>query len=273
MKIYRPLKTNRLTQRFGENKVCVKGSGNNILYPPQYVSKRTDALCPLGYIPLYQLYNLKGHNGLDFASFNGEKLYHSANAATSWTAWNEVDNEGGIGVDIISDKPIFFAELPKEAGPKARELWQKNGGYIRVKLRYWHLKQSLVKDGQKVSCGDLIGLCDSTGASTGHHLHWGLKFVDENGVTLDKMWTPTHNGYGGAVDFESLLEADTFVLDFLKEQNEQSLNRLTEQPEPVELTHEQKITIFDVILSFIRETGVDLILIKQALHKWLQGKK
>jgi hypothetical protein len=74
---------------------------------------------------------------------------------------------------------------------------------VRVKSIYWHLtdgtepqfKSPLFnKKNIPVETGDVIGYSDNTGASTGDHLHWGMKFC-YNGMTLDK-----DNGFLGSVD-------------------------------------------------------------------------
>jgi hypothetical protein len=87
---------------------------------------------------------------------------------------------------------------------------------VYVKFRFWHLKSVAIADAKRptpddprpapnVKTGDLIGYCDSTGQSSGHHLHWSMKIVAENSMTLD-----ANNGYYGAVDFSSWFE-NTFV--------------------------------------------------------------
>lgn len=48
---------------------------------------------------------------------------------------------------------------------------------------YAHLARSMVRVGQRVSAGELIGLADSTGNSTGSHLHLSLK---KDGATANK---------------------------------------------------------------------------------------
>lgn len=40
---------------------------------------------------------------------------------------------------------------------------------------YFHLSKFLVKEGQKVGKGDIIGLVGSTGRASGPHLHWGVR--------------------------------------------------------------------------------------------------
>ena len=64
-------------------------------------------------------------------------------------------------------------------------------------------------DGQEVKCGDLLGLGDSTGLSTGDHLHFGLKPCNKDGVSSNEG-----NGYFGAIDPIPFYE-NIFVLDVL----------------------------------------------------------
>ena len=43
---------------------------------------------------------------------------------------------------------------------------------------YGHLSELRVKRGEKVDKGQVIGLCGSTGRSTGPHLHWAVRILD-----------------------------------------------------------------------------------------------
>ncbi len=74
---------------------------------------------------------------------------------------------------------------------------------VKVKSLYWHLcdpikepqfKSPIADKSKDVEMGDIIGYADSTGASTGDHLHFGMKFI-KGGETINK-----DNGYLGAVD-------------------------------------------------------------------------
>ena len=50
-----------------------------------------------------------------------------------------------------------------------------------------HLKERLVRKGEGVKRGQLIGLMGQTGLATGSHLHWGLC---ASGVVVDPLeWT------------------------------------------------------------------------------------
>lgn len=124
-------------------------------------------------LPIYKELGMLGHTGIDLGCWSGEPIYHSGD----WDGivMTEVDNAGGYGVNVISKEPM------------------EDGRYY--KLRYWHLKEFKVYDGQEVKCGDLLGLGDSTGLSTGDHLHFGLKPCDKDGNSLEP-----NNGYFGAID-------------------------------------------------------------------------
>jgi hypothetical protein len=49
---------------------------------------------------------------------------------------------------------------------------------------YFHLSEVLVKEGDRVSTGSMVGRVGSTGRSTGAHLHWGIRI---NGARVDPL--------------------------------------------------------------------------------------
>lgn len=51
-----------------------------------------------------------------------------------------------------------------------------NGSTDRTLTNYGHLQKSLVRPGQKVKAGDIIGIMGETGNATGVHLHLGVRF-------------------------------------------------------------------------------------------------
>lgn len=124
--------------------------------------------------PLYRNMGMLGHNGFDIACWKGEPIFHCANFVGK--AMKHVDSAGGIGVDIVSLEPF------------------EDGAYRKV--RYWHMLKHDIPHASIIYPGDYIGPGDSTGASTGHHVHLGFKRCDFLGRGLDK-----ENGYKGGLNF------------------------------------------------------------------------
>jgi len=65
----------------------------------------------------------------------------------------------------------------------------------RFKTRYWHFIALDVHVGDRISTGQLIGYADSTGYSTGDHLHFEVKPLNPDGSNMFPL-----NGFFGAVD-------------------------------------------------------------------------
>jgi len=65
--------------------------------------------------------------------------------------------------------------------PKLGNIVKLDHGF-GIETLYGHLAKSLVKEGQRVNRGDIVGLVGSTGLSTGPHLHYMVKV---NGQALD----------------------------------------------------------------------------------------
>lgn len=125
--------------------------------------------------------NVKGHTGIDMGAGHGEIVRAAHDGEVSYAG---VDSMEGYGVVIRTLEPFEY-----------------EGQELYFKTIYWHLiKEIPVKVGQKVKVGDIIGYADSTGFSTGSHLHFGLKpqIAGEN----DWTWANAEqdNGYFGAID-------------------------------------------------------------------------
>lgn len=114
---------------------------------------------------LYESLNLKGHNGIDWPCITGTPVYASNDGIATFSE----DSDKGLGVVV--------------SGPDFKTI-------------YWHLESSPIPMGANVpvKTGDLIGLSDNTGFSTGPHLHFGLKLV-VNGEVINR-----DNGFDGAID-------------------------------------------------------------------------
>lgn len=129
----------------------------------------------------YAQFGLSGHNGLDLQASHGQPVY----AAHDGTCYPEIDDHQGNGVVIRTDDEYDYKGQP-----------------THFKSIYWHLVKAdaVVRTGQKVKAGDLIGYADSTGFSTGDHLHFGFKpqAWDENNWTWYNI--EQNNGFLGAID-------------------------------------------------------------------------
>ena len=184
MRIFRPIKSDYFFQGFGQNLACTRlNDAGKPIIPYQVVRGVYGGVCPQKTTKLYPLLGLKGHNGEDWGLYRGEPIHFPV--LVKGIAYTEVDRQGGKGVDV------FFVDRATKK---------------RYKLRFWHLKDFNVYDGQEVSAGQIIGYGNSTGISSGNHLHWSLKEVDENRNTLHK-W----KGYYGAIDFRPYFENE-FIL-------------------------------------------------------------
>ncbi len=113
------------------------------------------------YNTFYAEANMLGHGGIDFRAVHGQPIY----AAHDGVCYPRIDSHGGNGVVLRGDT------------------------YQTI---YWHMidDDAVVESFQQVKAGDLLGYCDSTGQSTGDHLHFGFRFNN----------TPIGNGYGGYLD-------------------------------------------------------------------------
>lgn len=114
----------------------------------------------------------KGHNGIDFMAYHGQPIY----AAHDGTAYYEVDGSQGHGVVLITNQQYDYGSEQ-----------------VYFKTIYWHMidsaKEPVFKspieghpypnDGIVVKKGDLLGYANTTGLSSGDHLHFGLKPVKQ----------------------------------------------------------------------------------------------
>lgn len=97
--------------------------------------------------------------------------------------YNNVPRSTHAGVDIraASGSPVRAANAGRVA--LARDLYFSGKTVILdhglgLFTSYCHFSRIMVKRGQIVRKGDVIGLVGSTGRSTGPHLHWGVKIQD-----------------------------------------------------------------------------------------------
>lgn len=97
-----------------------------------------------------------GHNGLDFLCGLGDPVYASNSGTVELAGWagNHWFMSGGGNVVLL-------------AHPEHR-----------VYTEYLHLSNVIVKPGQTVGKGQLLGYAGKSGAATGYHLHFGFIPMD-----------------------------------------------------------------------------------------------
>ena len=110
---------------------------------------------------IYKKWGFPGHNGIDYGIPNGTPINSAANGVVAAVSFEN----GGYGNYI----KITHKDSSKN--------------YYTY---YAHLSSAVVSAGQSVKAGQLIGYSNNTGASTGPHLHFGLKIDGE---------APEYKGY------------------------------------------------------------------------------
>ena len=94
------------------------------------------------------VYNVRRfHKGMDFSAPIGTDIFATGNGTIKFTGWQQ-----GYGNAVIIDHGFGYETL------------------------YGHMSKILVKRGQKIKRGDVIGLVGNTGKSTGPHLHYEVHY-------------------------------------------------------------------------------------------------
>jgi LysM repeat protein len=158
-------------KNFRPQSLVVGGSGKTVLGNSPWTSIAGDplpfALCgPTGngYAPAYQLVSpnpgshwVRGftwyHNGVDIAANYGNPIRAAQAGEVIWSGWDYY----GLGYSVKINNCNHIATV------------------------YGHMSQLLVKAGDNVTAGQIIGLEGSTGNSTGPHLHFMVEW-DNNPV-------------------------------------------------------------------------------------------
>jgi len=95
--------------------------------------------------PVY--HTTRFHAGMDFTAPTGTEIFATGNGTVSFAGWGQ-----GYGNNVKINHGFNYETL------------------------YAHLSKILVREGQKVQRGDVIGLVGSTGKSTAQHLHYEVHF-------------------------------------------------------------------------------------------------
>lgn len=142
-------------------------------------------------ISYYKDIGMLGHNGIDYRAPDSTPIYASHDGRVTFAGY---DGSGGLGIIIRTNTEVELLD-----------------GTSNIKTIYWHLKKDSLKvtGSQQVVKGQLLGLADNTGMSTGSHLHFGMKKIAQGENDWDWYNTEQKNGYFGAIDPQPYL--DTFI--------------------------------------------------------------
>ncbi len=140
-------------QSFDQLRTSLENQQDKLAHIPSVLPiKMSDYTMSSGYgyrrDPIYG--SARFHEGLDFAAPTGTPVYATADGTIAIA-----QRAAGYGNCIDIDH-----------------------GYNYLS-RYAHLSEILVKEGESVKRGQLIGKVGSTGKSTGPHLHYEVRFKDE----------------------------------------------------------------------------------------------
>lgn len=157
LRLYIPVKPLHVNQNFGDNLPCVKDFG----LPTQVVVTGADNnTCPVGYEKLYPKFGMRGHNGTDLQA--GEQNVYAA--CDGVVVEKQTVPARGYGLGILTNDLVDLGD----------------SGVHFAKVRYWHLKTMYREVGDSVKAGDLIGVSDNTGYSSGNHLHFEVQPMDKD---------------------------------------------------------------------------------------------
>jgi murein DD-endopeptidase MepM/ murein hydrolase activator NlpD len=157
LRLYYPLRPHKVNQRWGDNAPCVRDFG---LETQSIVSGVDNYSCPVGYEKLYPKFGMEGHNGLDLAAWE-QPIYAALDGIV-------IEKQGvparGLGIGVLSDEQYDFGTF----------------GTHFIKIRYWHLKSFNCEVGDRIKVGDVLGITDNTGYSSGNHLHFEGQPMDKD---------------------------------------------------------------------------------------------
>lgn len=178
LRLYYPIRPFHVNQHFGDNIPCVKDFGLST----QTVTNGVDNVtCPVGYDKLYAHFGMLGHNGTDLMA--GEQNIYAA--CDGIVVEKQEVPARGFGVGILTNEQYDFGTY----------------GTHYIKLRYWHLKSFACEVGDKITVGQIIGVTNNTGYSSGNHLHFEGQPMDKDSGGHPILANPL-GSIAGAINLE-----------------------------------------------------------------------
>jgi murein DD-endopeptidase MepM/ murein hydrolase activator NlpD len=102
---------------------------------------------------LYKKWGYPGHNGVDFGIPNGTPVLAAAKGTIDKVSFEDGGYGNYVKIKHMDGSTVFYTY-------------------------YAHLMQASVAAGQNVEASAVVGYSNNTGASTGPHLHFGLRKAD-----------------------------------------------------------------------------------------------
>lgn len=140
-------------------------------------------------VSYYKDKGLKGHTGYDWVTLKDEKIYWEASVSGKvlYVGYNDI---GGHFVMVITETSAIYRHY------------------------FGHLESVACKAGQMLDSGELIGVADNTGISTGNHCHRDLaEMLKDNLGNYSKKYP--NNGYAGREPIQKF--HNEFVVDAMRD--------------------------------------------------------
>ncbi|MBN1624672.1 MAG: peptidoglycan DD-metalloendopeptidase family protein [Clostridia bacterium] len=122
--------------------------------------------------------NRSALSGGDFFGMRFHPIFHE------WRMHTGIDIGAPTGANILASNAGTVLITAYTTGYGNKIVVDHGGGYVTL---YAHCSKILVKEGQHVEQGEVIGLIGSTGWATGPHLHFEIMFEGERINPLDKV--------------------------------------------------------------------------------------
>lgn len=108
-------------------------------------------------------YWISSYYGYRIHPISGKRTFHYG-----------IDMAAPTGTPIYATRSGVVTDAKYQDGGAGYYVWISHGdGYSSV---YMHMDKFIVKEGQYVQAGEIIGYVGSTGGSTGPHLHFGITY-------------------------------------------------------------------------------------------------
>lgn len=119
--------------------------------------------------PIYKQFGFSRHNGVDFALSDDKYLRAPFDGQVVKNGFQP--NGGGVYVGFISQDKYEFSD----------------GVVSYVLFDGLHMEKILANEGSKYVTGDILGIQDNTGFSTGPHTHGQFRRVQWDGITIETV--------------------------------------------------------------------------------------